>query len=175
MTNKKQNSENTNMNDVKQQEPKQSKNKKPTALQAAQAEVAEYKDLALRRMAELENYRKNNANLAKDVRERTVSEVIEAILPALDGFARAEELSLDEKVKSGIEIIKEQFLQVLKKYNVTEIEAVGKEFDPSLHECIMQVDDAEMAGKVKYEIQKGYKIGGKVLRYSRVAVAKSAE
>ena len=169
MANKK--SQNESNNNTEAQENK----KKPTPLQLAQAEAAEYKDLALRRIAELENYRKNNQNLAKEVRERTLSEVLENILPAIDGFNRAEELVADEKTKSGIYIIKEQLLQVLNKYNVTPIDAVGTDFDPNVHECIMQVDDNDMVGKVKYEIQKGYRIGDKILRYSRVAVAKAAE
>lgn len=169
MANKK--TQNENINNVETTETK----KKTTPLQSALAEASEYKDLALRRMAELENYRKNNQNLAKEVRDRTLAEVLESVLPAIDGFNRAEELVFDEKTKSGINIIKEQLLQVLKKYNVTPIEAVGLDFDPTVHECIMQVDDNDMVGKVKYEIQKGYKIGDKILRYSRVAVAKAAE
>jgi Molecular chaperone GrpE (heat shock protein) len=150
---------------------KEPKAKKLTALEAAKKEAAEYKDMALRKMADLENYRRNNQNLAKDVRDRTVREVLEAFLPAVDGFNRAEELVTDEKTKNGIGIIKEQLLQVLKRYNVTEIEAQNAEFDPNLHECIMQVEDAELDGKVKYEIRKGYKIGDAVLRHSQVAVA----
>lgn len=141
-------------------------------LEKAQKEAAEYKDMALRKMAELENYRRNNQNIILDVRERTIREVLENILPALDGFNRASELITDEKTQNGVNIIKEQLLNVLTKYDVTEIEAIGKEFNPELHECIMQVDNPEMSNKIVYEIEKGYKIGDKILRYSRVAVGK---
>ena len=88
---------------------------KETELETARREAREYKDLALRRMAELENFRRNNQNLAKDVRDRTLSEVILQILPAIDSFNRAEEMVSDEKTKSGISIVKDQLMNVLKK------------------------------------------------------------
>ena len=62
-------------------------------LEKARKEAAEYKDLALRRMAELENFRRNNQNVAKDVRDRTLSEVIREFLPAIDSFSRAEQMT----------------------------------------------------------------------------------
>lgn len=148
---------------------------KETELEKARREAGEYKDLALRRMAELENFRRNNQNVAKDVRDRTLSEVLLQILPAIDSFARAEEMVSDEKTKSGIGIVKEQLINVLKKYGVTPIEALDKDFDPAFHECIMQVDSPDKVGKVVYEIEKGYTMNGKVLKYTKVAVGKEIE
>lgn len=148
---------------------------KETELETARREASEYKDLALRRMAELENFRRNNQNLAKDVRDRTLSEVILQILPAIDSFNRAEEMVPDEKTKSGIGIVKDQLINVLKKYGVTPIDAIGKDFDPAFHECIMQVDSPDKVGKVIYEIEKGYTMNGKVLKYTKVAVGKEID
>lgn len=148
---------------------------KETELEKARREASEYKDLALRRMAELENFRRNNQNLAKDVRDRTLSEVILQILPAIDSFNRAEEMVSDEKTKSGIGIVKDQLMNVLKKYGVTPIDAIGKDFDPAFHECIMQVDSPDKVGKVIYEIEKGYTMNGKVLKYTKVAVGKEID
>lgn len=74
---------------------------KETELETARREASEYKDLALRRMAELENFRRNNQNLAKDVRDRTLSEVILQILPAIDSFNRAEEWCRTKKRKAA--------------------------------------------------------------------------
>lgn len=141
-------------------------------LEEALKQVAEYKDMALRQRAEFENYRKNNLNLSKEVRERTIVDVLESILPVLDSFDRAEQAITDENTLTGLGIIKEQFKLVLAKYNVTEIDAQGKEFDPNFHNCIMQVEKEDMTGKVVYEIQKGYMLGDKVLRHSVVAVGK---
>ena len=133
----------------------------PSPLEEALKQAAEYKDMALRQRAEFENYRKNNQNLSKEVRERTIVDVLESILPVLDSFDRAEQAITDENT-----------LTVLAKYNVTEIAAAGKDFDPNFHNCIMQVEKEDMAGKVVYEIQKGYMLGDKVLRHSVVAVGK---
>ena len=144
-------------------------------LEKARKEAAEYKDLALRRMAELENFRRNNQNVAKDVRDRTLSEVIREFLPAIDSFSRAEQMVQDDKTKSGIASVKDQLLNVLKKYGVTPIDAADNDFDPAYHECIMQVDSRDKIGKVIYEIEKGYMMGDKVLRYAKVAVGKQPE
>lgn len=144
----------------------------PSPLEEALKQAAEYKDMALRQRAEFENYRKNNQNLSKEVRERTIVDVLESVLPVLDSFDRAEQAITDENTLTGLSIIKEQFKLVLAKYNVTEIDAAGKDFDPNFHNCIMQVEKEDMAGKVVYEIQKGYMLGDKVLRHSVVAVGK---
>lgn len=144
----------------------------PSPLEEALKQAAEYKDMALRQRAEFENYRKNNQNLSKEVRERTIVDVLESILPVLDSFDRAEQAITDENTLTGLSIIKEQFKLVLAKYNVTEIAAAGKDFDPNFHNCIMQVEKEDMTGKVVYEIQKGYMLGDKVLRHSVVAVGK---
>ena len=81
----------------------------------------------------------------------------------------------DDKTKSGIAIVKDQLLNVLKKYGVTPIDAADNDFDPAYHECIMQVDSPDKIGKVIYEIEKGYMMGDKVLRYAKVAVGKQPE
>ena len=126
-------------------------------------------------ISELENFRRNNQNVAKDVRDRTLSEVIREFLPAIDSFSRAEQMVQDDKTKSGIAIVKDQLLNVLKKYGVTPIDAADNDFDPAYHECIMQVDSPDKIGKVIYEIEKGYMMGDKVLRYAKVAVGKQPE
>lgn len=146
-----------------------------TPLEKAEKEAAEYKDMALRARAEFENYRKNNLNLAKEVRERTTADVLESILPVYDSFDRAMEAVTDSKVLEGLAIIREQLQAALDRHGVKAIEAAGEIFDPKLHNCIMQVDKPEMAGKVVYEIQKGYRIGDRILRHSVVAVGKAKE
>ena len=94
---------------------------------------------------------------------------------AIDSFNRAEEMVSDEKTKRGIGIVKEQLIKKKKKYGVTPIDAIGKDFDPAFHECIMQVDSPDKVGKVIYEIEKGYTMNGKVLKYTKVAVGKEID
>lgn len=172
MSDKEKNTKNPN---VSEENLEFEKVKKPTKLELAQKEAADYKDMALRKMAEFENYRKNNQNIAKDTRERVIGEVIAAFLPALDAFARAEQMISDEKTKSGINIIKDQLFNVLKRYDVTPMSSVDKDYNPAEEECIMQVESPDKAGKVIYEIEKGYYMNGKVLRYAKVAVGKETE
>ena len=78
----------------------------------------------------------------------------------------------DENYKQGIELVLKQFKDVLKANGVTEIEAVGKTFDPELHEAVASVVDENLGEKeIKEEYRKGYQIGAKVIRHSMVAVA----
>ena len=78
----------------------------------------------------------------------------------------------DESYKQGVELVLKQFKDVLKANGVTEIEAVGKTFDPELHEAVSLVVDENLGEKeVKEEYRKGYKIGDKVIRHSMVVVA----
>ena len=77
----------------------------------------------------------------------------------------------DEATKKGVELIKKQFVDLFSEYGVTEIDALGKEFDPAFHNAVMQVEDPENAGKVVEVIRKGYIRNGKVIRYAMVKVA----
>lgn len=142
-----------------------------TKYEEMEKQLAEYKDTALRRMAELENFRKSNREAARDARERAVGEVITAFLPALDAFERARTMIQDEKTMSGVSIIEDKLKLVLEKYGVTPMETSG-DFDPGLQDCVLQVDSPGNAGKVVYEIEKGYYMKGKVLRYAKVAVGR---
>ena len=79
----------------------------------------------------------------------------------------------DENVKKGVEMIRDQMLNLLSNYKVEEIEAKGKDFDPKVHEAIMQVEGSEEdSGKVSEVFQKGYKMGEKIIRAARVIVFK---
>ena len=73
--------------------------------------------------------------------------------------------------REGVEMIKKQMFDMLKRYGVEEIDALDKDFDPTYHNAIMRVEDSEKSGKVVNQAQKGYKIGDKVLRYAQVVVA----
>jgi len=77
----------------------------------------------------------------------------------------------DESTKSGVQLIQKKFQEVFAKYGVKEIDALGSEFDPNLHNAVMQVEDEENAGKVVEVLQKGYTRDGKVIRPSMVKVA----
>ena len=136
-----------------------------------QKKIDEYKDIAQRLQAEFDNYRKRNNESVKIARSDGINDVICALLDVLDNFERGIASVDDEKAKSGMELIYKQMLGLLTKFDVVEIEALGKEFDPKFHHAIAQCEDSENANTVVEVYQKGYKRKDKVLRASMVKVA----
>jgi len=143
----------------------------------AEQQTIEYKEIAQRIQAEFDNYRKRNAYAISGAKEDGQIEVIKSILPIIDNFERAMASmkdEVDEKNYAGIEMIYKQCLEILKSNGIEEIEALGKQFDPSLHNAAMQIP--LQAGQKEDEIvavfQKGYKKGDNVIRHSMVSVAK---
>lgn len=130
------------------------------------------KNYALRMRADLENMKKRNANLASDMYEEGKADTVQKMLPIFDNLEHAIKSEMPDEYRKGFEQIIKLKQDVFDKLNITEIVAVGAEFDPNLHNALMQVDNEEMSGKVVQVYETGYKIGGKVLRYSGVVVAK---
>ena len=101
--------------------------------------------------------------------------IIEKLLPAIDNFERALESISDEEKNTfseGVEMIYRQIMDTLEKIGVSEIEALGKEFDPEIHNAAMHIEDEEHdANTVVEQFMKGYKFKDKVIRYSMVKVA----
>jgi molecular chaperone GrpE len=95
------------------------------------------------------------------------------MLPILDNFERAlENLESDENLSQGVEMILNQFINLLKKYGVEEIDALGKKFDPKLHHGVSTEDTDEEEDIVVEVFQKGYKLKDKVIRPSMVKISK---
>lgn len=135
--------------------------------------LEETKDKYLRLMAEYDNYRKRTAKEKTETYNNAVSNSVTEILPVIDTFEMALKTECsDENFKTGVEKIYNMFRKSLEKLGVTEIEALGKEFDPNLHNAIKQVEETDYAENYVCEVfQKGYKLGNKVIRHSMVAVA----
>ena len=135
--------------------------------------LEETKDKYLRLMAEYDNYRKRTAKEKTETYNNAVSDSVTEILPVIDTFEMALKTECsDERFKTGVEKIYNMFRKSLEKLGVTEIEALGKEFDPNLHNAIKQVEETDYAENYVCEVfQKGYRLGKKVIRHSMVAVA----
>ena len=147
-------------------------------LEAARAEAAANYDRYVRAVAELDNYRKRTVRMRAETRDETLRDVLLQVAPILDNLRRAlrQETQEAELLKQGVELICGQFNDVLKGYGLAEIEAVGQPFDPEVHEALAEVPDAEHApGTVIEEMEKGYKLNDKVVRYARVVVSKATE
>jgi len=135
----------------------------------------EYLDAAQRMKAEFENYKKRNATLRTDSLREGRAETIEKLLPVLDDLQRAlaaQPESDKDSLTTGVEMVAKKMLAVLAAMDVTPIEAIGKPFDPQLHEAMLQqpVEDEAQKGIVITEMLPGYMIGDKVLRYAMVVV-----
>ena len=152
---------------------KQSRQDKKT--DALKEQIEQLEDRVKRQMAEFENFRKRTDREKQAMFETGAKSVIEKILPIVDNFERGlatvpEENSEDPFV-DGMNMIYKQLLTELDNIGVKPIEAVGQEFDPNLHNAVMQVASEEYeSGVVVQELQKGYTYRDTVVRHSMVSV-----
>ncbi len=126
-------------------------------------------------MAEFDNFRKRTEKEKGAMFETGARSVIEKILPVVDNFERGLASVPEDEAGSpfaeGMNMIYKQLTDELDKMEVKPIEAVGCEFDPELHNAVMQVESDEYeSGVVAQELQKGYTYRGTVVRHSMVAV-----
>lgn len=138
--------------------------------------IAELEDRVMRQMAEFENFRRRTEKEKQSMFETGARSVIEKILPVIDNFERGLSTMSDEEREtgfaSGMNMIYKQLLTELDNIGVKPIEAVGQEFDPALHNAVMQVASEEYeSGVVAQELLKGYTYRDTVVRHSMVAVA----
>ena len=136
-------------------------------------ELDEKEDRIKRLMAEFENFKKRSEKERTLLYNSVMGDVATKLLPVVDNLEKAAKANTEDKgYQEGVEMVLKQFKEVLDSNGVKEIEAVGKPFDPSLHEAVGTVqDDSLDANTVKEEYRKGYMIGDKVLRHSLVVVA----
>ena len=141
----------------------------------AAEKIAALQDQVLRQMAEFDNFRKRTEKEKEQSFSNGAASVVEKLLPIIDNFERAiasRKEDTDAAYADGVEMIYKQFNTVLEGLGIKAIEAVGKEFDPSLHNAVMHIDDENYGeNEVVEELQKGYTYGDTVLRQSMVKVA----
>ena len=130
------------------------------------------KDQYLRLMADFQNYKRRVEKERQDTRAYANEKIVTELLTVLDNFDRAMEHDADEGFKEGMQMILDQFNDVLKHAGVEEIVAEKEVFDPNVHNAVMMedTDDVE-SGCVSCVLQKGYKLNGKVIRPAMVKVA----
>ena len=141
----------------------------------AAEKIAALQDQVLRQMAEFDNFRKRTEKEKEQSFSNGAASVVEKLLPIIDNFERAiasRKEDTDAAYADGVEMIYKQFNTVLEGLGIKAIEAVGKEFDPSLHNAVMHIDDENYGeNEVVEELQKGYTYGDTVLRHSMLKVA----
>lgn len=161
----------------KQEKPKLSESE---LLKLALAEKTKLADDNLNRLkylqAEFDNFRKREEAGRKDFMKFANHELIAALLNIVDDFERAIDAAKDEKDKAALQMVRKRFMKVLEEHGVKPIDALGKKFDPHLHEAFLS-EETEKAeeGLVLEELQKGYLLHDRVIRHSKVKVAKGNE
>ncbi len=169
--------------DKKSKKAKKSKPKKETKEEKLKRELeeitekhAQLNDDYLRLFSEFDNFRKRKNKEIADLYITAGEKMIMDIIPTIDDFERAlEHIGDSEEAKAhreGLELIYNKFLNILKKHQVAEIDAKGKDFDTDFHEAITRfpAPTEDMKGKVVDVTEKGYTMGDKVIRYAKVVV-----
>lgn len=138
--------------------------------------IAELNDRLIRNLAEFDNFRKRTDKEKSQMFEMGAKSIIEKILPAIDSFelgmAAMSEEDKASGVGQGMEKIYKQLMTILEGAGVKQIEALGKEFDPNLHNAVMHEENEEFGeNTVSQELQKGYMYNDTVIRHSMVKVA----
>jgi molecular chaperone GrpE len=140
------------------------------------AEVDKWKDLAYRSQAELDNFRKRSAREAQETRAYANADLLRGILPIMDNFEMGLEAARAESEKSmifmGMSMVQRQIADFLRDMGVTEVEALGKAFDPNLHDAVSTEASADHAeGTVLRVTRRGFRLKDRLLRPTSVIVA----
>ena len=134
----------------------------------------------LRLRADFENYRRRSREELQRAREQALEEFIIKLLPVVDNLERALAASTgssgdEANLRTGVEMVFRQFMEVLEKEGVTPIAAVGEIFDPEKHEAFCREESEKPENTILEEYQKGYLFGEKTIRPSLVKVAAAKE
>ncbi|KYF63652.1 nucleotide exchange factor GrpE [Sorangium cellulosum] len=144
-----------------------------------QAEAARMREQLLRTAADFDNFRKRSRREVEEAQRRGRESILKDLLPVFDNLERAAshaENAPDVKsVADGVRIVAKQFVDTLDRMGIKRIAAVGKPFDPSVHEAIQQLESTEHpAGVVIAEVQPGYILGDYLIRAAMVVVSKGS-
>lgn len=148
------------------------------AQKAAEEQAADAVARHARLQADWENYRRRTAQERLDERERATEKLVEALLPVVDDMeraldhARTQELAEDfQQFVDGVDAVRSKLLSVFDREGVEAIDPAGEAFDPNIHQAVGRVEDAEKFDETVNDVyQKGYRMGGKILRPAMVTV-----
>lgn len=141
-----------------------------------QADMDRFKELAMRSLADLDNYRKRAAREKEDAIKYANTQFLEKLIPVLDNFelglAAARSGAEGSSIVSGMEMVLKQLQDFLSNVGVEVIDAMGKPFDPNLHEALAQEASEQPEGTVVRQLRKGFKLKERLLRPANVIVSK---
>ena len=167
----KEQAEQTESTEGQEEKPVEAKDAKIAELEK---KLADAEDQLLRTRAEFANYKRRTTEETIRLGTYTTCQVVEKFLKVLDNFERAEAAlteSTEQALVDGLQKIRKQFEETLKKLDVEEIKALNEKFDPNLHEAVMRGENPEMEeDTIDQVFEKGYKIRENVIRHSKVRV-----
>ena len=157
-------------------EPEEKKEEAPEEKEESEAEkqLADMNAKYIRLMADFQNQKKRFEKEKADIYQFANEDIVKSLLEVIDNFERALDASQDDgsKFREGMEMIFKQLMGALEKAGVSEIKALGEEFDPNFHNAVMMEETDEFeSNKVSGVMQKGYTLNSKVIRPSMVKVA----
>ncbi|TMK78408.1 MAG: nucleotide exchange factor GrpE [Actinobacteria bacterium] len=164
---------NSGISDTSQQSVAKSDRAAGDELEALRAENEELIDTLQRLKAEFDNYRKRAARDQESLVARAGERLVKELLPVLDDLERALEAAEsheEAKLEEGVKLVHRQLEQILEREGLAPVETDGK-FDPNVHEALLTQPSASDEGSVIEVLQKGYRLGDRVLRPARVVVA----
>lgn len=132
----------------------------------------ELSNLVNRMQADFDNYRRRMNDSIKKMKEEGICATVEKILPIIDVTKEAIKMITDEKVAEGVKMIYRQMNDMLTSLGIVEIPALGEQFDPNVHNAVMQVKvkDAANNNVIVEVFNKGYKLNDRIIRHSKVSV-----
>ena len=156
---------------------KTDENAAPETAKDADAELKELNDKYLRLYSEFDNYRKRTMKEKSEIIKSAGEDVFKAVLPVIDDLDRAikanENVADAQLIKEGIQLIFNKMKNATQQKGLTAFDSIGQTFDPDIMEAITHIPATsdEQKGKVIDEVEKGYKLGDKVIRFAKVVVA----
>jgi molecular chaperone GrpE len=150
---------------------------KAEEIERLKAQVTEFKEKYLRQVAEFDNFRKRNARERVELIQTAGKDVIASLLDVLDDCDRAQqqlEKSDNNSANEGVLLVFNKLRNTLYARGLKPMESIGQDFNPDLHEAVTEipVPSSEMKGKVVDELQKGYYLNDKIIRFAKVVVGK---
>lgn len=140
-----------------------------------QDEVAELKDKYLRLFAEFDNFKKRTTRERLELMTSASQDLLTALLPVMDDFDRArknteEQQMSDNPLLEGYLLVYNKLAAILRSRGLEEMTTTGEAFDPEMHEAITEIPMPDMKGKIIDTVEKGYRLGEKIIRFPKVVV-----
>lgn len=142
-----------------------------------QQEAGHLRELYLRKLADFDNFRKRKDKEMAEFRSQANAEMLRDLLPVVDNLERALAVGSEDigGIRAGVDLTLRQFKDVLSRHGVVEVDPLGEMFDPSTHEAVSRLHTAEAEPNTVVQVlQKGYRLGERLLRAALVVVAAPA-